>query len=69
MTARCSIPGCPEVEPGVGTRTCVIWGQRRLCYASHFPLWVAWQDEHGDRAPTDAEWATWARAVTNARAA
>lgn len=58
-TKRCSIPDCHVVEPGVGELTCVIWGNRRLCF-SHFyafaahPLSVACEEKH--KGPSDSEW-------------
>lgn len=56
---KCTVPGCDVAEPSVGTLTCVIWGGRRLCYATHFPEWVRWQDAHGDRPPNETEWKAW----------
>lgn len=61
---RCIVPGCPVEEPGVGTTTCVIWGKRRLCYETHFPLWDAWQLAHDDRAPTESEWVEFVASVS-----
>jgi hypothetical protein len=57
---RCCIPGCEVVERGVGVDTCVAWGGRRLCYATHFPDFAAHPlseacSERG-KGPTEAEW-------------
>jgi hypothetical protein len=53
----CCIPGCTVTETGE-KETCVIWGQRRLCYP-HFARWRQFTDERRDmwqRAPTAEEW-------------